>query len=80
MEEATKYTEKDVLALANENATLHDAIKHLERENRQMEAECVRMTTINENLRKTIDTLQNAIIAQAIALDRAGVKGDQDEE
>ena len=80
MEEATKYTEKDVLALANENATLHDAIKHLERENRKMEAECGRLIAINENLRRTIDTLQNAIIAQAIALDRAGVKGDQDEE
>lgn len=80
MEQGTQYTEKDVLALANENATLHDAIKHLERENRKMEAECVHMTTINDNLRKTIDTLQNAIVAQAIALDRAGVKGDQDEE
>ena len=53
----------------NENATLHETIRNLERENRRLQGEADRACRTVHHLRNTIDTLERTIIAQARVID-----------
>lgn len=57
--------EKSVVSQENQIALLGETVAELEKQRRQLRDKCRRLDSVNTHLRRTIHTLEGAIIAEA---------------